>query len=70
MFLKKDMKVQHISRGMIFEKKKYTSLNISYETHTQKSNNNNNNNNKNHDYIANSQCCGLYILMEKMFRRI
>lgn len=47
------MKVQqksNISRGMIFEK--YTTLNISYETTKS--------NNKNHDYIANSQCCGLY----------
>lgn len=41
----------NISRGMISEK--YTSLNIIYVTKK-------NNNNKNRDYIANSQCCGLY----------
>lgn len=51
---RKDMKVQqkpNISRGMISEK--YTTLNISYETKKKSSK-------KNYDYIANSQCCGLY----------
>lgn len=53
------MKVQqklNILRGMIFEK--YTSLNISYESK-----------NKKYDYIANSQCCGLYSY-GKTFKRI
>lgn len=35
-----------------YDFEKYTSFNISYEA--------NKSNNKNYDYIANSQCCGLY----------
>lgn len=49
----KDMNVQlcQIFQEVWFHEK-YTSLKISYET--------NKSNNKNDDYIANSQCCGLY----------
>lgn len=46
-------KVKYFKRYDFWEKKKCTSFNISYET-------NKSNNKIYHDYIANSQCCGLY----------
>ena len=52
-------KKSNISRGMIFEK--YTNSNISWDQKKNKNKNKTLITTRNYDYIANSQCCGLYL---------